>query len=118
MNQRNEQGWCIPRHGTKSEQIYDLLMAGFSSEEIINLMKDDYYSKIVISVLIYNIKHPELRNKKSNEFYHAHKREINLRMAAQRTEKRQRYSKYVRKLVKVLRISYTEAVRLEQEGTK
>lgn len=106
---RDECGWRIPRKGSKSEQIYDLLIAGFRTKEIYNLFQQDRNNSS-IGVLISRIRQPEKHNKWSNNWIKANPRK---RVAQVRINSN--YSPYVRKLVRALEISYTEAVDLERK---
>lgn len=113
MNQRDERGWRIPRDGTKSRQIYDLLVAEFSSGEIIELFQGN---RIATCVLIHNIKNPESQNMRANRYYRTNSEKLNSKKKNERREKgRGNYSKYVCKLVRNLGISYTEAVAEERK---
>jgi hypothetical protein len=111
MSNRDERGWRIPRKGTKSAQIYDMLLAGFSTTEIIN----QFCEVGTIRVLIHNIKNPEKHNKRARDWRGNNPGKAKASSISNHTKRHGAYSKYVMKLVKVLDISYTEAVALERK---
>lgn len=63
-NLRDERGWRIPRPGTKSRQIYDLLIVGKRRFEIVAATG---ISDQLVSAFIWKIKHPELANWHENQ---------------------------------------------------
>lgn len=109
---RNAKGWLIPREGTKNYQIYQLLMMGYSSGEIIHLYKENPY-KSSIYVLVYNIRNPDRHNESQKKWRKNNPNKYKRRYLTAGSINN--YSGYVRKLVKILGISYTEAVELERE---
>ncbi len=113
-NKRDDRGWRIPREGTKSKKIYNLLNHGYPSQYIIAVIPGDSSST---RVLIHNIKHPESHNKTNNNWYKKNTeaaKAIN-KKSLMRKEPGKKYSKFVVKLTRVLGISYTEAVELERQ---
>jgi hypothetical protein len=60
---RDSRGWRIPREGTHSRRIYDLLITGKGRKEIYEEIKTNYTT---IGVLIWRIKHPAAHNAISN----------------------------------------------------
>lgn len=111
-NPRDKRGWRIPREGTERELIYHLLLAGFTAREIINLFQEDI-NHTSVRVQVHTIMHPEKNNKRANNYY---KNNFEKHKAAvAKYNSGGKYSKYVIKLVKVLEISYTEAVAMERK---
>lgn len=108
---RDYRGWRIPRTGTRSWEIYQLLHNDFKAGEIIKLFQEDK-CHTSIRVLISQIMHPAKHNKWSNDW-----QKNNPKRAKEiaKNSKHVPYSKYVKKLVKVLGISHTEAVELERK---
>lgn len=53
----NEDGWIVPREGTKSKMIYDLLRVGMKATAIHRFMPEGT-SLGTIRVLICKIRHP------------------------------------------------------------
>ena len=56
---RDQDGWRIPRDGSKSRRIYDLLLEGCSHRQI---QQEVGGSLNCIRVLIYYMRHPEKHN--------------------------------------------------------
>lgn len=111
---RDERGWIIPREGTKSRHIYELLLLGYKSGEIIRLYRCSTKAESSIRVLVFNVKNPDGHNA------HYKKWRINNPEAAKAIESRSKpkktgYSKYALKLHRNLGISLTEAVKIERE---
>jgi DUF1009 family protein len=104
-NKRDELGWRIPREGTKSHEIYLLMIEGKTSKQITSKLGRSS------SPLISKIKKPELYNLHNNKYYKKlpkiEQRKLN--------NNKSPYSKYVRKLVKALGISFTEAKEIERK---
>lgn len=117
MNARNEYGWLIPREGNKSWVVYSLMMNGFSAAEIAELLQAERVA--TIRVMCSQIKNPKSKNASQLRYYHAHPERCKETRARSRADGNYgsagSYSKYVRKLVKVLGISFTEAVALERK---
>ena len=67
---RDERGWRMPRLGTKSARIYDLLIAGKTSEEILAEIGG---SRTSIRVLTWKIRNPVEANKRGYIDYQAKK---------------------------------------------
>jgi hypothetical protein len=61
---RDESGWIVPKEGTISRQVYDLLKAGKSWTEIIKAFPSS--NPGTIAGKITNIKKPDARNAKQN----------------------------------------------------
>lgn len=101
--ERDERGWRIPRKGTKSYEIYHLLLAGFKPHEITKLYQGDSNS---IGVLINGIKHPEVKNARALKYWYRNGKPKN-------NKNRNHDSRYVRKLVSILGMSYEEARAVE-----
>ena len=117
MNARNEQGWLIPKEGTKSWIVYNLMMNGFKARDIADLIQAERIA--TIRVMCSQIKNPTKKNASQLNYYHAHPERVRhitkkSKDAGNRVGSGS-YSKYVRKLVKVLGISYTEAVAIERK---
>lgn len=55
-NPRNELGWRIPRKGTASAAIYDLLLQGKTRNPIAIALN---MNPVTVGVLIHKIRHPE-----------------------------------------------------------
>jgi hypothetical protein len=70
-NPRNELGWRVPRDGTKSHLIYQFLYDGLSTAQIHALMGGSYSS---VGVLIFKIKHPDVRygHRQKRSVHHSH----------------------------------------------
>jgi len=112
---RDERGWRIPREGTKSHHLYQLLILGYSAAEICNLYHEDYNTSS-IKVLIHNIRRPNSHNFAANQWYqNNNKRAREILKKSRSSPDRKGYSNYVKKLVKALGISFTEAVALEKK---
>lgn len=109
MNQRDERGWRIPRKGTKSWEIYHLLVNGWKPKEIMDLFQEER-NFTSIGVLICHIKSPEKQNALSNNWWREHPDKRSVQKPS-----RGKYSKYVKKLVTVLKISHTEAKEIERK---
>lgn len=109
MNPRDERGWRVPRKGTKSEQIYDLMMADFKTKEIADLFQEN---RNTIGILIWRIKHPKDANAAAYKWM-----ENNYEKAMSFPSRihPKVYSKYVIKLARTLNISRTEAIVLERK---
>jgi hypothetical protein len=63
MSNRDERGWRIPRPGTRSRRIYDLLCEGLSTGKIHSIVGGSYATT---GFLIWKIKHPETANRLAN----------------------------------------------------
>lgn len=114
MNQRDYRGWLIPKKGNKSWYIYQLMINGFSTKEISELMQECGNNRI--RVLASMIRHPKERNARQLQWYKDNpKRAKEITAKAKANGKCQPYSKYVRKLVHSMGISYTEAVAIERK---
>ena len=111
MKQRDYRGWRIPRPGTRSWEIYQLLHHGFKTGEIVKLFQEDRYHTS-IPVLISRIMHPDKHNQWSNNWQRNNPKRAK---EIAKNSKHVPYSKHVRKLKRVLGISYTEAVELERK---
>ena len=114
MNKRDHRGWRIPRKGTKCSELYDFLAAGYSAREISDLYGE---GRNPIGVLCHNIKNPESHNKRANEFYDRHFKETGRSQKRYKNGQRPKnyYSPFVKKLVRAMGISHTEAVEMEKE---
>ncbi len=112
---RDERGWRIPYPGTKSWEIYHLLVAGFRNCEIAAL----YQESNAINVMASHIKHPEAQNKRESQRYKndpsRHKAAVARSVSRGKRSGGGSYSLYVKKLVRSLDISFTEAVELERK---
>ena len=62
MNDRDHRGWRIPRKHTKSWEVYQFLINGWSYNQIVNVMQEGNN----IKVLICKIKNPDLYNEMNN----------------------------------------------------
>jgi hypothetical protein len=107
-NLRDERGWRVPRVGTKSYQIYHLMVAGFSNREISDLFQEDPI-KSSIKVLANAIKAPVKKNEYCRQLY----REGRVKKSSHNAGG---YSRYVIKLVNILGMSYTEALEEERKA--
>lgn len=57
---RDERGWRVPRPGTVSRKIYELLLQGLKPRQImLQLEKGDVSNRNSLGVLIWKIKHPD-----------------------------------------------------------
>ena len=128
LNPRDERGWRVPRKGTKSYEIYHLLVDGWSSGEIIKLYGEDW-RKTAIRVHIHRIMKPDTSNMAHKTWIRNNPAKAKaIRIASRNKGLRNKGllptdSKYVKKLVKILRITaeearLTEASILEKEGAK
>ena len=102
---RDERGWRVPHEGTKSHEIYKLLVSGVGSGDISRQLK---MGSGQVRVLINRIKYPERNNKRCNEYNKLFKKKA-----------RQRYeneSVYVRKLIRVLGMTLEEALAEERKA--
>lgn len=61
---RDERGWIIPRVGTVTREIYDLLVQGKSRREIVEAFPD--LSARGMDARIWKIKHPDYANARRN----------------------------------------------------
>lgn len=111
MNARDEQGWRIPREGTKSLEVYLLMKEGLRPKKIAETLNDDARS---IAVLACYIKRPEKKNSYQRQ-WHINNPEKSKAIELRSRPNRIVYSKHVKKLVRVLGISFTEAVKIERE---
>lgn len=110
-NPRDERGWRVPRFGNRSWKIYQLMLLGLRDKEIAVLFKEDYNTSSV-KVLASTIRHPDRKNEAQNQWAKDNPGKIR---ATIRVGRKTIYSSYVRKLVKVLGITFTEAVALERK---
>lgn len=53
---RDEHGWRVPAHGTKSRQIYDLMSLGVGPTDIASALR---MNRKTVSVHMHRIRHPE-----------------------------------------------------------
>lgn len=60
---RDENGWRIPRPGTRSRTIYDMLRRGYTPGEIHRRLGGAYGT---LSFSIWRIRHPEQANRIAN----------------------------------------------------
>lgn len=60
---RDERGWMIPREGTISRRIYDLLVAGKTRADIARDLKDEFPQKDIY-LRVYNIQNPDTANER------------------------------------------------------
>lgn len=116
-NPRDERGWRIPRPNTKSRQIYNLLIQGKKPCEIARELN---FVESTTRVLIFNIKNSKKKNSWANEFNKNKPRKPKKPYATSDKSKKLPdgtilYSKYVKKLVKVLGITHAEAVEQERK---
>jgi hypothetical protein len=58
-NERNDSGWRIPREGTTSYDVYNLMQQGYQSKYIAALLNKNART---IAVLAWKIRHPEEAN--------------------------------------------------------
>lgn len=114
MNKRDERGWRIPREGTRSHAIYLLMVQGLSNNEIAKRLGFEP-SGNKVRVLACHIKRPNVHNATNIRYYQNHP-ELRKKFAKVNYRKTKYfYTPYVRKLVKVLGISYKEALEHERK---
>jgi hypothetical protein len=119
-NPRDKRGWRIPRNGTKSRKIYDMLVAGKKPFEII---KELGMTDSTIRVLIFNIKRPDKKNEYARNYFRTHPKRPRAKKERLESDTPShllpdgtiRYSFYVKKLVNVLGLTHTEALEKERE---
>ena len=70
-NDRDKDGFRIPREGTLSFSIYYLSKHGMSPADIALSLG---VTPTTVRVLMHRYKHPDLSNKRANSFYHKTKK--------------------------------------------
>ncbi len=70
-NPRDDNGWRVPRPGTKSAQIYAMLREGASNTEIAAALRCSLGS---VGVLKNRMRHPEHSNRVALALYHGRDR--------------------------------------------
>lgn len=60
-NQRDDQGWRIPKPGTCARQVYDLVISGYKQSLI---AKKVGISKRLVDAILFQVRHPEQQNEK------------------------------------------------------
>lgn len=105
LRPRDERGWRVPTEGTKSRAIYDLMVQGLKADGIAARLG---WKRSGVAVLMCHIKYAEEKNARDYAWAKVHPRVY--------VSAPPRGTPYQRKLVRVLKVTWEEAERIEREG--